>query len=315
MRVSFKYFVIILPIFFVTCREIDDFIPAQEDVSFDFGQEFGDASDTLLYNFDGQEKIVVTTPRGTEFVFKRDMFLLPNGEYCQCEKVTIRIIEVDKKKDYLVHQTPTVSGGQILESAGAYHVSAFFEGQPLQLAPGHQVCFLLPSRKLDDAMELFYGEENSTGFNWIPANSISGSGAFAKAGQWQFYDSTAVIVGYECFSDRMEWINVDKFVSEGSKNPVCLGLDTSYTNENTVVFALLGQENSIIELKANSGNNRFCAANLPSGKQVTFIGINKKGEDKYELAVEKTTISSNHFQSLNFQPRSFEAIKEFLADL
>ncbi|NND31228.1 MAG: hypothetical protein HKN76_01465 [Saprospiraceae bacterium] len=315
MRTSIYIWLMFLGLSLITCREVDEFIPVSEPVEFDIGREFAEPSDTLQYDILLNEAIVITTPRGTEFVFKPDMFLFEDGSYCSCEKVKIQIIEIEKKQDYLVHQTQTVSDNRVLVSAGAYHVSASFNGKELHLSPGHQLCFLLPSNQLDDEMELFYGEQSSTGFNWTPAATTSGSQAFVKAGQWQFYDTTALILGYECFSDRISWINVDKFASEGITNNVCVALDTSFNAMNTVVFAVLVKENSILELTFAGSAGRFCSTNIPVGTKVIFVGINKQGPDQYEMATEEVEISANHFQALNFLPKSYDDIKAFLADL
>ena len=315
MRPSINYSLLLVVVIFVACREVDQFIPVTDPIQFDIGQDFADSSDTLHYDYKGDEIRVVTTPRGAEFVFKPDMFILPDGSYCPCEKVQIEIVEIEKKEDYLVHQTSTVSDQQVLISAGAYHVSASYKGSALELSPGHQLCFLLPSNQLDEEMELFYGDDMVQGFNWRPASSFSGSQAFAKAGQWQFFDTTALILGYECFSDRIGWINIDKFASEGPKNQVCIALDTSFNAQNTVVFAVLANEHSILELNYQSSSARFCSANIPIGSVVIFVGVRKIGPDQYEMATDEVVITSQHFQALSFVPKGYDDIKMFLGNL
>ncbi len=307
-------FVLALGLVLSNCKkEIDHFIPVIEDVNFDFSKEFSDRSDTLSFNVDLSEPRIVKTPIGTQFVFKSEMFLNSDGSPCSCNEVEIRIIELIEKRDYLVHGAPTISGGQVLASAGAYHVSAYYDGKLLKLAPGEQVCFFLPSSDLDPEMEVFYGEKNNSVIEWSPARNQPGN-ASVTPGEWIYNDTTDLVVGYACFSDRLNWINVDKFISDGAKNPVCIKLAESYDANNTVAFAVLKKERSILNLIPESGE-KFCISNIPKGFEVQFIAVSKRGENNYELAIETAKITDNHFQTLEFNPKSFDQIKSFLTSL
>ncbi|MBK8505575.1 MAG: hypothetical protein IPL46_27280 [Saprospiraceae bacterium] len=306
---TLSHIVLALYLLVIACKEVDEFIPVQEAIPFDFSKEFTNATDTLSYHLNLIEPIIIRTPRGTEFVFKPNMFTFTNGDYCSCEKVTIELIELDKKRDYLVHQASTISNGKVLISAGAYHIAAFYQGKPLQLSPDHLACFWSPADKLDPAMQLFFGYRNGTEFNWEPAERTSTVSSITP-GQWQYNDTTSFIVGYQCFSDRLAWINVDKYVSDAPKNSVCIKLDPRYTVTNTVLFAILKKEQSILSLNYLGGNG-FCLASIPVGTEVIFVAIHKQADDIYELAAETVSITENHFQSLSFNTKSFTDIKAF----
>lgn len=297
-----------------SCREVDQFIPVEENVPFQFRLEFTGPADTLIYELHLEEPRIIRTPKGTEFVFKPEMFVFENGAFCECRNVRIEIIELDKKRDYLVHEASTVSNGKMLISAGAYHVAAFESGKPLKLAPEHLACFWLPSNKLDTEMKLFFGERTAAnGFNWIAADTGNGRSSITP-GQWQYNDTSAVIVGYQCFSEKLEWINVDKYITESSVNPVCIKLDTAFNRDNTVVFAVLKKEHSILKLNYTAGEG-FCVSGIPVGTEVIFIGVRKTGTDKYELASDAAVIEPNHFQTLSFETTDFTVIKDFLSSL
>ena len=298
----------------ISCKkEVDQFIPLLEPISFDFSGEFTNSSDTLIYKIDGTTRRTIATSKGTEFIVKGSMFEYVNGDFCSCEQIVIEIIELDQKRDYVVHQKPTISNNNLLISAGAYHFAAFHEGKPLKMIQDEQLYLILPSSKLDPGMELFYGEEIGTVFNWTPADAIPDSRAFVTPGEWQ--TDSSFIIGYECFSDRLGWINIDKLASEGTNNPICVKLDEFYTDQNTVMFAVLVKEKSILNLYFNDEKQGFCLSNIPKGLDVLFIGVHKKGEDLYELASEQTIITADHFQSLSFQVTSFSNIKSFLNSL
>ena len=306
--------ILAIPLFSGCKKEVDKFIPLVEPVSFDFSEEFTNSSDTLTYSIAGDERMTLKTPKGSEFIVKGDMFeYASSGDFCSCEEVVIQVIELDKKRDYVVHQKPTVSDNQLLISAGAYHFAAFHNGKPLRMVADEQLCLIMPSNTLDNKMELFYGAENGGQFNWSPANEVVDSRAFVKAGEWQ--TDSSFIVGYECFSDRLGWINIDKLASDGPKNPVCIKLNDFYTSQNTVMFAVLTEEKAILNLYYDAAQQGFCLSNIPKGLKVQFIGIHKKGEDLYELGSEKTNIEANHFQSLSFETQTFSSIKSFLGGL
>lgn len=297
-----------------SCRELDEFVPVLDSVTFDFSEEFSAKADTLSVSINGKNTTIITTPKGTEFVFKQDMFAFENGESCPCETVLIEIIEVDKKRDYLVHDVSTVSEDQILTSAGAYRLAAFYQGKSLRLAPGRQFYFSLPTEILDPEMELFYGERTGVSLDWAPAARSSGSQVSVIPGEWQYNDTSSLIVGYQVFSDRMEWLTIGKFASESAANPVCIKLDESYNSDNTILFALFQKEKSILKLNSQA-NKGFCSVNIPVGTEIIFIAIHKKGNNLYQFASEYTTIRENHFQSLDFTQMTFDQIKVHLLNL
>lgn len=297
-----------------SCKEIDEFVPVLDSLTFDFSEEFSSKTDTLSVRINGKNTTVITTPRGTEFVFKEDMFTFENGEYCPCETVLMEIIEVDKKRDFLVHNISTVLGDQILTSAGAYRLAAFYQGKSLRLAPGRQFNFSLPSETLDPKMELFYGERTGDGLDWALATRSSGSQVSVVPGEWQYNDTTSLIVGYQVFSDRMEWLTIGKFASDGPPNPVCIKLDESYNSDNTILFALFQKGKSILKLNSQA-NKGFCSVNIPVGTEIIFIAVHKKSNNLYQFASEYTTIMENHFQSLDFTQMTFNEIKVHLLNL
>ncbi len=314
MRLKTYYLSTLILLLGASCqKEVDQFIPDIESVVMDFGEEFGEFLDTLTYEIDLDDHVSVYTPIGTEFIFKLDMFEYTDGTACDCERVTVRILELADKRDYMIHQAPTISNGSVLISAGAYHVAAFYKGQPLRLTPEEQLCFTLPDPSPDDKMKLFYGETIGDQFNWRPADQIAGSRASLEAGQWE--TDRDPIVGYQCFSDRLDWINVDKIASDGPPNPVCIALEEEHSSQNTVIFSVLKEQNSILNLYYDDSSEAFCLSNIPIGSKVIFLGVHKTGKDAYEFAIEEVVIKEGDTQRLDFAPKGFDEIKAVLKSL
>lgn len=293
-------------------KEIDEFVPVNEPVDFDFAVEFSDVMDTLGYSIEGDDWSILYTPKGTAFILKPGMFEYTDGSNCSCETVAVQIIELADKRDLLVHNTPTVSDNALLSSAGAYHISTSYQGKPLRLVDYEQICFVLPARELDGEMELFYGSNNQERFSWLPASGFTDSQSYVKKGEWEV--DSSIIVGYECFSDKMEWLGVNKYVSDGVANQTCVKLNDFFTGDNTVIYAIANGEESVVKLEYNASQG-FCTQNLPIDTQVRFVGIAKRDEDIYELANESVRINSDHLQTLSFNPISISDLKAFLASL
>ncbi len=293
-------------------KEIDQFVPIPEPVDLDFGADFSDASDTMHFTIEGSGWHTVYTPKGTAFILKPGMFEYRNGDLCDCESVDVRIIELAEIKDMLVHNTPTITGDALLASEGAYHVSATHQGKSLRLVEQEQICFVLPSEDLDKNMELFYGDMNQGSFKWLPASGFMGSQAHVKKGEWP--TESALIVGYECFSDEMDWIGVNKYISDGIDHRVCIKLSEFFTADNTVLFALPEGKNAVVRLMYDMTDG-FCTGHLPIGSAVKYIGVARRDENIYELASESTVIEKNQVQTLSFNPMSLNDIRTVLESL
>ncbi|MDH3648627.1 MAG: hypothetical protein OEQ53_03035 [Saprospiraceae bacterium] len=293
-------------------KEVDQFLPDDLPSSFDFSSRFTAADDTSVFTIDGQLDQLITTPAGRQFAFHPDIFEYDNGSSCSCESVQILIIELKIKRDYIVHQKPTVSHDRLLISAGAFHISAFHQGKALRLKPDKVLPFSIPSTNPDPDMELFYGNDATATFNWDEADQQPGSSSAVVVVERQ--TDSSFFVGYDCFTDRLAWINVDKLVDESVKNPVCLSVDTLSTHLNTVVFAVLVDQLAILNLYPTD-DRKYCIAHLPVGAQVIFLAIRQLTENEYEFAISETEIGSDHHQSLLFESKTLLQIKAVLQGL
>lgn len=188
-------------------------------------------------------------------------------------------------------------------SAGAYYIAAYENNKKLRLKPGKQLHFKIPAEKLLEGMELFYGDESEGRFNWVEADQVSGSATQVRNTEWQ--NSTGFFLGYDCFSDRLEWINCDKIISSGENNLVCVEVPSGFDQSNTVIFAVLKDSNSILSLYYQEDKGAFCATNLPVGTKVLFIGVHKSSNDTFQFASLDVKIENS--TSLNFDFSDLDA--------
>ena len=316
MIFRYIYITFVLIVLFSCQKEVDQFIPFEveitEDVVLDLSQDFASLIDTLTFQMDQSTQTIIT-PLGAEFTINTDLFEFEDGSSCNCINVDVIMLELHDKKDFLVHQKPTISDDRILVSGGAYYIAAFENGKKLKLKPGKKLRFKIPAETLQEGMELFYGSEKEGRFNWVEADQIPGSSTQVRNSEWQ--NSTGFFLGYECFSDRLEWINCDKIISDGPPNPVCATVPTGFDQSNTVVFAILKDANSIISMYYQADQKGFCAANIPEGTKVVIVAVHKMAEDSYQFASMDTKIEKDSSLALNFTNLDNSEIKKLLEAL
>ncbi len=294
-------------------KEVDRFIPLEEEAfTLDFSALTSSIDDTAHFSISGLVEQRIHTPAGRQFHFIPGIFEYRDGSDCVCESIRLEIIELKTKRDYLVHQKPTASGHHRLISAGAFHIAAFDGFQPLKLKAGKTLSFSVPSDRPDFEMALFYGEELQEGFTWVQADQQAGTMTSVQVVERQ--SDSAFFIGYDCITARLAWINIDKLADNGEANPVCVSVDSLTTHRNTVVFAVLVDELSILSMSPTD-DRKYCLRHLPVGARVIFMGVRQLAKDEYEMALKETEIGSDYHVNLEFVNVTLEEIKSALDDL
>ncbi len=126
-------------------------------------------TDQVLTIQPGREEKVIAAG-GTLIVVPAQAFVFADGTSPE-GPVELIVREAYSASDFILHNLTTLSDGKILQTGGMVYLGARSEGRPLQLAEGAALTVALPTSKPDPAMELFYGQTDSTGslVNWQPA--------------------------------------------------------------------------------------------------------------------------------------------------
>ena len=84
-------------------------------------------------------------------------------------KIRISFREFYKKSDIVLNKLSTQSNGEQLVTGGMVHISATVNDQPVDVLPGKEIRLFIPDTSSEiGQMELFHGEENSSGhINWV----------------------------------------------------------------------------------------------------------------------------------------------------
>ncbi len=218
-------------------------------------------------------------------------------------EVILKYLEIYSRGDKIKYNVPTISNGELLSSDGVFHFEVFAGEVSVKLKPGKKIKVELFNSNPNFKMELFYGSLNSQDrFNWEEAdrdrNNTDGVQIIEQR------DSTGeLLIGYEFFTDSLRWINVDVFVDipKDDKTEVCVELPSIYNNQNTTVYMVFRDYNSVLAMHAENESSKFCEpyGTSPIGANVTFVVISKQGENTYHFAIEEAAITPNFITGIN----------------
>ncbi len=126
---------------------------------------------TQTFTINTSTEQTIRTPSGTMVIIPPGSFVLDDGT--EVSQVEIIIKEALTPADWIFNGLSTSSNGTLLQSGGMLFISAFSNGQELQMAEGAELTVAIPaSKSVDPDMQLFYGqhdESNNTVDNWQQA--------------------------------------------------------------------------------------------------------------------------------------------------
>lgn len=324
-----------VPLLLITScgKDVDIFIPDEIDIP--DPEPIGDISNFFNNVVDINDYTTVTNcqcnayqhivlPSGTVFEFNADNYEVPSDIDCSANggfPLEFRVTELDSKGEIILAGKHTVSDRKLLESRAEYYVELKYDDKSISLKDGRQQRFYVNDNAPQNQMELFSGGEDEFGFTWMQQDGDDNTWDGAMPSEWVLQDSNNVITGfgYECFSDSLNWINVDIFkdVPDDQKTSACVELPEDFTNTNTAVFMVFDDFNGVISLYGDSTLMMFCEPyNLtPIGFNVTFIVISEQGEDCYFFGQSSAVVTENHVEAIIPAKMPLEEIKEILLNL
>ncbi|NER17417.1 energy transducer TonB [Spongiivirga citrea] len=121
--------------------------------------------ETYLVNT--EKEITIICKEGTKLTFKKHSFINKKTKKLVRGKVDLKVEEYYKLADIVLADLSTSSNGQLLETGGMLRITAKKNGQELELDKTKPMTIEFPKKKNKEGMQLFYGEENEDGINWV----------------------------------------------------------------------------------------------------------------------------------------------------
>lgn len=270
-------------------KEIDNFIP--DPINLDFDQEFGIESAETKFVVDGRRDTIIFTPRGTEFEIYAGTFVYEDGTHCPCETIEFQITEFNRAGDFIID--PTIDGTPRDHFAveGLYHVTAKSEGQNIDLKPGVELHYHVPT-DLNLGYGLLYAGDPYT---WQEVEVLP-----ARSGRVEFSSS---IDGYEVYVDQLGWSGVGKDLTSLGTTHVCVDLDLLTHDKNAEVYAIGTTKLLVAPFYFDVEKECFCGE-LPLSIEVEIVVIRKSADDAYQFARQGATVTADLEIHMTYEPGS-----------
>ncbi len=320
------FFALGMLVIMMSCgKDIDQFIPkANQDAAGDISRLLS----RLESDIAGDISFSVSCPCQGDKVFEidKDLILVIPPDFvdlnqypCVNGSFDLNVTVCDTKGEILISGIPTISESKLLESRIELNLQIKDGSEYVKLAHGKTIRILVNDPDPRERMELFYGEEEE----WIQADQNLDTWDNVTNNDWWIQQDSLVDVitgfGYECFTDSLDWINVDVFfeVPEEYRTTVCIDLPQEFTNTNTTVFMVFDDYKSILSMRGDSTLKQFCEpyGSTPIGFHVTFIVLSEMGEGEYFFAAKSTAVRPDHAETLQPKKTPYEEIKNYILSL
>lgn len=263
-----------------------------------------------------QEEIVIKGREGTQVTFPKNSIVRKNGERMN-GKVKIELKEFYKKSDMLLANLTTVSGKEILETAGMVYLKVTSLDEELTVKEDQEITLQMAPGGDKNRMQTFNGQVHSDLVDWVPYTStvtvltagesvdddrFKGDGSYSREKE----AADALIIT----SSKLGWINCDRFYKYPNKTQLLVEIDTAYKPVLRLVFKDM---NSILPAYYNQ-NGKMSFGGIPIGQKATLIAFGNLNGEHY-FAIKDIIISTNHYEDLKLTKTNPDSIEVELKKL
>jgi hypothetical protein len=241
----------------------------------------------------------------------------PDGRPLSGSPVEVRVQEVTKRSEMIFTNTPTISNGQLLESAGMFNVAFQQDGQQLRLSRNSLIVRTTLPTALSSInnMQLFMGIPDSTNRtqvgSWSQINTQTQQdssriflfmGPIGNGNDVGFQVNLSPNI-YNVNLGLLNWINCDRFVTATNRTTVQINVaQPSVSSANTRSFLVFNTLNSVLSAYlGGAAGNTFYASAIPVGYSVTAVVLHQDGSQLY-FGKQTATIAANQQFSPTLRP-------------
>ncbi|MBA4139623.1 MAG: hypothetical protein H0X70_03815 [Segetibacter sp.] len=229
-------------------------------------------------------------------------------------KVKVQVTHLHKKGDFIRFALQTASFNKWLATGGAFFIRVTKGGQELIIEPGKNITLLIREPSPVNNLKVFYGEQvllppiplaiNSL-FTWAPGTDMNDVNVLS--GQ----DATGPFRAYQLISKRLNWISFNYLDATQSKTKTTAVLPLNFTNKNTLVFAVLKDQKTILQLEGNGSSKSFTIDDIPLNKSIILVAISKIGENLY-IGSKEATVDKNERVNITLIKKTKAEVDQFL---
>ena len=250
------------------------------------------------------ENIDIRGNEGTIVKIPKAALIKSNGQNAE-GRIEIELKEFYTKADMLMADLHTMSGNEILESAGMIYISATASGEKLNLKKGIKISIEFASEK-NPEMETFIGETQNNQLNWKPQNQKRNDDMTNFLGDPTAPESIVVAdvvrdsVIKVSGADRMileavqlGWINCDRFVKYTDRTDLIVAIDSAYPSDARLVFTAI----KAIMPGERTHDKKIIFKGIPVGQKATLIAFSLVDDEPYFVSRE-IQISKDQTESM-----------------
>jgi len=227
----------------------------------------------------------ITGNQGTSIWPAKNVLMYQHGDTNVYFPFTLRLVELYTPKDMIYYQLPSVSGGNVITTAGEVRVTATKGDSILVLRPKKSWQVEMPNANPQSGMSVYYGNQLASYLDWV-----SSTGQFTANQNYKYvttaapHDSVAT-KGYIGQIDTLGWISCAKSI-DLTANSTFKFTSTTDDLTNVSIFMYLPSRKSLMQVyKQTSGL-------LPVGDSVKIIIMGMSGNDIYCYYLATTVASS-----------------------
>ncbi len=229
-------------------------------------------------------------------------------------EIKMEFKEFSGKKSNFLNGPSDIENNSILNVSKLLYISFSKNDKSLQIVKNIDI--YLPSPNQKQNFNIFKGVLSDNDITWLNTNSNSPP---VQVDEWLFnYQGKDISIhgfkiqvsgnnNWYCVANRPENANII--------TKICLQTSSAYTLENTLVYWISDDNNSVLRLNSESTKSVFCTKNITieQEKKGKIIMISDLGNERYFFGMTNAIINENPTEiSLNPLPKSIKEIKEAL---
>ena len=235
------------------------------------------------------DSVTVNFPVGGCMTVNND----PNTIIKKSTKIRAEVRILASKGDLIRFHASTISNSNIIAIGAFINIKLFYKGKEIfwnAAAPPIQVKIKAPNTtQILNYFSFQPSAPNSKDSTWLPNLSSINYGLVVP------YKDNQKRNWYQITSNRTRLFGCAYYIDKDNPKPqtrLNVFLPLKYTNENTLVYAVLDKYKSVIRLKPNAQGKSYGTTGIPVNEAVTIVSISKiKGV--YHLGIKPVTVADS----------------------